>query len=120
MAGKSMTMASRRLAYAVDKVSKNALADLVIDRIRIEIGDAATDEQIAATLAEWFGPVWRMRGDKPVSFVGEMERLDRNDADYLARRGKHAEVDPTAYEREMEVVRRIRLMPEAERTKTLE
>lgn len=69
MAGKPLVLVSRPMAYAVDVISKNTLAELVIDRIRIEIGEDASEESIASTLEQWLSPVCRERGDKvpPVS-----------------------------------------------------
>lgn len=92
MAGKASVFASRRLWYAIDKMSKNALIDMVVDRVRAEIGEDASDEAIAEKVQEWLGPVARERGDRPVSLLGAMQHLDANDEAYRNKTGKFRQV----------------------------
>jgi hypothetical protein len=93
MAGKAAVLTSKRLHYALDRLSKNALIDLVTDLAVRENGDdKGTDETLAAVIQAWLNPVIRVRGDKPVSLAAHMARLDKYDADYIARRGKFEQV----------------------------
>ena len=87
MAGKPMATASRALAMAVDVLSKNTLADIVVDRIRAEIGEHATDEQVAKTLERWAHPVATLRGEKTPGVTARLRYIASKDADYLARNG---------------------------------
>lgn len=87
MAGKASVYASRRLFYALDQLSKNTLIDLVIDRIRLDVGEDARDEVIARTIRDWLGPVARLRKDRAPDLVGAMERWDRQAEAYRARFG---------------------------------
>lgn len=81
--GKPIKMTGRRVAYAIDKLTKNTLADIVIDRIKAEIGEDASDEQIVAVLQRWLHPVAIVRGDKEPNLSGLMEQLDRFDTKYI-------------------------------------
>jgi hypothetical protein len=89
MAGKPITRGSGRLAYAVDALSKNMLADIILDRVQAEIGEDASDEAIAAHLQPWVDTVARLRGDKTVNLQGMLARLDRNNARYLEDIRRH-------------------------------
>lgn len=94
MAGKGLVIAPRRLGYALDALSKNALIDLVADRAMAQIGAEMSDEQLAAEIQGWLSPVIRERGDRPVSLSGLMAKLDKNDEDYRDKTGKSAQVEP--------------------------
>lgn len=93
MAGKAVVLTSRRLAYAVDKLSKNALIELVVDLARGQIGAEMSDEQLATQIEEWVGPVLRERGDKPANLVAAMKRLDANDQAYREMSGKFTQIN---------------------------
>lgn len=69
MAGKPITRGSPRVAYAIGRLSKNTLADIVLDRIGAEIGEDADDEAVLAHLQTWLDTVARLRGDKPVDLI---------------------------------------------------
>lgn len=86
MAGKPITRGSRRVAYAVDHLSKNTLADILLDRIAAEIGEEATDEEVLAHLQGWLDTIQRLRGDKPTNLAALLGRIDRADAAYQKRR----------------------------------
>ncbi len=92
MAGKTCVFTSRRLYFALDTLSKNALIDLVVDRVRAELGESTSDEVIAEHIQDWLGPVIRERGDKPVSLAGRMAYLDKSDEDYRNKTGKFTQV----------------------------
>lgn len=85
MAGKAITRASNRVARVIDHLSKNTLADLLLDRIAAEIGEHATDEQVLAHLQPQLNTIARLRGDKPVSLAGLMQRFDGAEQRYLER-----------------------------------
>lgn len=86
MAGKAIVRGNRRVAYVIDKLSKNTLADIILDRIRAEIGDEATDEQIIDVLQRWLSPMARMRGDKILCLSAVLGTFDRINAAYAASR----------------------------------
>lgn len=80
MAGKVCVLASRELAYALDKLSKNALIDLVVDRARAEIGEEEADDAVAELIQGWIGPVSRARGDRAVDLLAAIAQLGKFDA----------------------------------------
>jgi hypothetical protein len=92
MAGKASVFASRRLWFAIDRLSKNALIDLVVDRSRAQIGEDASDEQIADYLQPQINTVQRERGDRPLSLMATMCHLDKDDEDYRNKTGRHRQV----------------------------
>jgi hypothetical protein len=79
VAGKAAILATRRLHYALDKLSKNALIDLVVDRARADIGEDADDEALAETIQRWINPVLTIRQDHLVGLTGAMCALDALD-----------------------------------------
>lgn len=83
MAGKSTVICSRRLHYAMDKLSKNFLIDLVIDGIIAEIGEGVSDEQIADALQSRLETISLHRKDRVVSLRSELARLDKINEGYL-------------------------------------
>lgn len=85
MAGKPITRGSGRVAYALDRLTKNTLADVVIDRVLAEVGEDATDEEILHVVQNWLRPVQALRGDRPVILLDELKRLERSEAKYLER-----------------------------------
>ena len=82
---KGTILAGRRLTYALDRLSKDALIDLIVDRARTEIGEDACDEDIADLVQMWANPVMRIREDRAVFLRGMLTRLDRIDAEVLRR-----------------------------------
>lgn len=86
MAGKRVVRGSAIVAYALDQLSKNALADIVLDLVQGEIGDGASDEAIFERLQPAVDTVTRLRGDKPVNLAGVSRRLARHEARYLSSR----------------------------------
>jgi cupin superfamily acireductone dioxygenase involved in methionine salvage len=80
MTVKPITQGSGRVAYAIDRLSKNTLADIVLDRVHAEIGEGASDEQIMAHLQGWLETIARVRGDKAPDLVGLLTRPDRAEA----------------------------------------
>jgi hypothetical protein len=72
---------------ALDGLSKNTLIDLVVDRVRAEIGEDASEDRVAEQIQEWLGPVAMARGDKPVSIAGRLRTWDKAAADHVARYG---------------------------------
>jgi hypothetical protein len=80
MAGKPITRGSRRVAYAIDGLSKNAMADIILDRVAAEIGEGATDAEVIAHLQPWIDTILRLRGDKPLNLTGRRSpgRPDRD------------------------------------------
>lgn len=91
MAGKRRILTSPRLGYALDKLSKNALIDLVADLADLEFGEGeATDEQVAVIIQGWLGPILRVRKDRPVSLIDLMTKFDASEEDRRNRTGKFA------------------------------
>jgi uncharacterized protein (UPF0210 family) len=90
MAGKGLAIASHRLGYALDKLSKNALIDIIADRATAEVGeDCATDEMLANTIQEWIEPVTRVRGDRRVELRSLLVKLDQIEENYRRRQQPH-------------------------------
>ena len=74
MAGKQVVFGSPAVAYAIDQMSKNALADIILDRVIAELGDKADDIAILTLIQQWAGPALRTRGDKPANLVDAAKR----------------------------------------------
>ena len=53
----------------LDKLPKNTWIEFAVDRARAEIGEDATDEDIAALIQTQIGPICRHRGDSPPDFA---------------------------------------------------
>ena len=85
MAGKAVTRGTARMAYALDALSKNARADVLLERAQAELGEEATDDQLAALMQTWLDPVLRLRGDKSVNLATWAARFDRYQDDYRRR-----------------------------------
>lgn len=107
MAGKSITRGSRAVARAVDELSKNTLADVVLDRIALEVGEEATDEQVLTCLQEWLEPIQRLRGDKPTNLVRRMQLFAANDAKYIERQRQAEDERAAALPRERAMAARV-------------
>jgi len=80
-----MTTVSRGLSHAIDKLSKNALADVLIDVIRGTVGADATESVVIENLQPFVDTVLRMRKDKPVPLAGGVAEWERHAADYKRR-----------------------------------
>lgn len=90
MAGKAVTRGSARVAYALDRLSKNALIDVVLDLVQAEVGEDATDEQLLARIQSTVDTILRLRSDRPVNLQKAAELWDKSAAKYreeLHRRG---------------------------------
>jgi hypothetical protein len=87
MAGKPLVRASKRVARVIDELSKNCLADIVIDRVKAEIGDDATDEAVLAHLQPWIDTITRLRGDRQVNLASLDAQKNKNDSDYRKAHG---------------------------------
>ena len=107
MAGKPVTRASNRVARVIDHLSKNTLADILLDRIAAEIGEDATDEQVLAHLQPWLDTITRLRGDKTVSLDGLMRRFDGKEQRYLEREQEKKERMAVQLETEQRMAKRI-------------
>lgn len=89
MAQKQATVfCSRRLFYGMDKLSKNALIDILIDRAKAEIGENATDEQLADTIQQWITPVAQYRNDKAPMLRACLVKIDQISDAYLKTHGR--------------------------------
>lgn len=76
MAGKPLTQTeSKALAYAVDCLTKNQMADLLIDLAKLQVGiEDASDEAVLVTLQQWLDPIFRARGDGVVKLQIKYEQ----------------------------------------------
>lgn len=83
MAGKPIVCGSTRIAYVMHHISKNTLADIILDRIGAEIGEDATDEQVLACLQPWLETVARLRGDRPISLTALLALAARFDRGWV-------------------------------------
>jgi len=82
MQGKSCVLASKRLEYAIDAVSKATLLDLVVDRARAEIGENATDEAVVELVQKWLDPVVICRGGKIPNLENRLKLIDKASEKY--------------------------------------
>lgn len=88
MAGKAIQFSqSAALNRALDKMSKNTAIDMLLDLCHREIGELATDEEIANWFSIALEPVARVRGDKPINFAAEMARQYEASRAYRERNG---------------------------------
>lgn len=78
MSGKCSAVSSTRVADALNRLSKNALIDLVYDRACLETGyaDDAADEDVAKIIQGWLIPITSARGDRPIDLLGLMAARD--------------------------------------------
>lgn len=88
--GKQMAFASRRLAYALDCMSKNTALDILVDRahqqLGIETANTPADEaRVCDVIQSWATPVAAMRGDRISLFTARMEKFDEYSRRYLSR-----------------------------------
>jgi hypothetical protein len=76
---KGCRMAGHALSASLESLSKHALIDLVVDRARAEIGEDAADSDVIARVAEWAGPVLRVRGDRDPGMPTMFEKHKANE-----------------------------------------
>lgn len=105
MAGKPSAYASRRLGYALDALSKNALIDIVIELAKQsrwhDYEDESDDATIVCQIQQWLDPVAKARGDRPANLAGRLAQYDvslkaydeRCDAVDAARMAKESDED---------------------------
>lgn len=72
MQGKPSVFCSPRLAFALERLSKGTLMDLVYDLARATLGENCTDEEAAEWITAVVEPVLREREMKPIDLVKEM------------------------------------------------
>lgn len=82
MAGKPVLNATKRVAYVIDHLSKNTMADIILDRIEAEVGADAPDDVILTQLQKWYDPVAYMREDKPINLIALAERWDYSEKEW--------------------------------------
>lgn len=88
MAGKSLVLTdSKQLRLALDSLTKNTAIDMLLDLCHQEIGELASDMEIANWFTQTLEPVARVRGDKPINFAGVMARYGKASAEYVALHG---------------------------------
>jgi hypothetical protein len=63
------------------------MADILLDRIALEVGEGASDEEVLAAVQKWLDPVQLLRGGK-IDLVALLARQDHYEAEYLARKAK--------------------------------
>jgi hypothetical protein len=86
MAGKACALVSPRLHFALDKLSKNALIDLVADQARLDIGqEDASDADVVRRIQQWLEPIIRARSDRKVNLADAMMTWDRHVETYHHR-----------------------------------
>lgn len=80
--GKPQVFASRRLAYALDAISKNTALDILADLAAKELGiDSAThtpeeERRIAEHISAWHVPVAHVRRDKVLGLADRLTAFD--------------------------------------------
>ena len=94
-------MASPRLAYALDQMSKNALADLVVDLVRGSVGEHADEQDVAASLQPFVDAVLRVRNDKAVSLDAAMRKHDHFQEVFRQRQAGYRSPEELAAEKRL-------------------
>lgn len=90
MAGKPMGFASVALAWTLDGLSKNTLADIVVDRARQQVGrEDATDEELVAVIQGWLSPVAIVRRDKPLNLAARYAECLASSERYISQQEAH-------------------------------
>lgn len=69
---KPAVRASDGVAYALVKLSKNAIIDMLVDRAIAQCGEDATEDAIISVLQDWLEPIARLRDEKPLDLVGRL------------------------------------------------
>lgn len=88
MAGKMIMLSdSKPLRYALDKISKNTALDMLLDLCHAEIGELASDLEIANWFTQVLDPVAHVRGDKPLNVAAELAKFSKASAEYVALHG---------------------------------
>lgn len=83
MAGQKPELCSRRLAYALDKLSKNTLIDIIADLAVMNVGEeGASDEELAGTIQAWVDPVLRVRSGRRIDLAAQMAIFDSHEERY--------------------------------------
>jgi hypothetical protein len=71
-----MVFASFPLAAALDKMSKNTLADLVMNLARGALGEAADEAAIVDYLQPFVSATMRARKDSPLSLAATIKEIE--------------------------------------------
>lgn len=75
MQGKPPIFASPDFCRALECLSKGTLLDLVIDLARKEIGESASELDMAELISAWARPVLIARGHKEEDIGGRLQRI---------------------------------------------
>lgn len=87
MQGKAPVLCSIPLAYALDKLTKNQLIDLVADMNRKSHGEDISDDVILSSIQKDMDPIWRTRGDTPVLLTAAYTKFEKAAEAYKAKYG---------------------------------
>ncbi len=85
MAGKPLATVGRAAAYALDQISKNTALDMLVDMVRGELGEDASDEAVLMRLQTMHEAACRMRQQKPMNLVGLSHRWTRSAEEHLRK-----------------------------------
>lgn len=86
MAGKALTQtSSKALAYAIDHLTKNQMADVLLDLARLQVGSEDVNEDLISVLQGWIGPILMARGDVAINLMAKHKRYVNASEQYLAR-----------------------------------
>jgi hypothetical protein len=79
MAGKPLVTVGRAAAYALDQISKNTALDMLVDMVRGELGEDASDEAVLQRLQTTYEAACRLRQQKPtMNLLGLSHRWTRS------------------------------------------
>jgi len=106
VAGKLPVLSSSQLAYALDQMSKNALADIVVDMARASVGENAPEDDVIAFIQSHASAVQRLRGDKPLSLAAAIKKHETYRQHYINKTGPFEQVCKTNTAEENELVRK--------------
>lgn len=84
---KPVTQGSLAAAYALEKLSKNTLIDLVLDRARCETGhaDDAQEAELLTIIQGWLSPIAMARGIRAPGLAAEYNRYVVSSEKYRER-----------------------------------
>jgi hypothetical protein len=86
MAGKPLTQTnSKAVAFAIDQLTKNQMADILIDLAKRQIGvEDPQDRFLLDQIQEWFNPIAIARGDASVNLRSKHDHFFQASAGYGA------------------------------------
>jgi hypothetical protein len=83
MAGKPLVTVGRAAAFALDQISKNTALDMLVDLIRGELGEDASDDAVLMRLQTTYEAACRLRQQTTMNLLGLSHRWTRSAQEFL-------------------------------------